>query len=172
VACGMVPAWPQSPWRPRRLPAARMKCAPASASARNSLGQMTPRSVGVEEELLLVDPDSGRARALSPAVLRDAPKSGYAALTSELMCQQIEINTRPCHSLEQLADEVRRLRRAANDAAERLGGRIVALATSPLPVEPSVVSSPRYQRVVDEFGLTAKEQLTCGCHVHVQIESE
>jgi glutamate---cysteine ligase / carboxylate-amine ligase len=130
---------------------------------------MTPRSVGVEEELLLVDPDSGRARALSPAVLRDIPD---AVLTSELMCQQIETNTPPCRSLTQLAAEVRRLRRAASDAAERLGARVVALATSPLPVEPSVVSSPRYQQVVDEFGLIAKEQLTCGCHVHVQIESE
>jgi carboxylate-amine ligase len=26
--------------------------------------------------------------------------------------------------------------------------------------------------MVDAFGLTAEEQLTCGCHVHVQIESE
>jgi carboxylate-amine ligase len=74
--------------------------------------------------------------------------------------------------LVQLATEVRRQRRAASEAAERRGVRVVALATSPLRVEPSVASSPRYQRVVEEFGLTAKEQLTCGCHVHVQIESE
>jgi carboxylate-amine ligase len=26
--------------------------------------------------------------------------------------------------------------------------------------------------MVEEFGLTAAEQLTCGCHVHVQIDSE
>lgn len=130
---------------------------------------MTPRSVGVEEELLLVDPDSGRARALSPAVLSNLPEAVFA---SELMCQQIETNTRPCLSLAQLASEVRHLRRTASEAAKKLGAGVVALATSPLPVEPSVVSSPRYRRVVDEFGLTAREQLTCGCHVHVQIESE
>jgi glutamate---cysteine ligase / carboxylate-amine ligase len=136
---------------------------------------MVARSVGVEEELLLVDPDSGRALALSAVVLRDAADGERAAdqaLTSELMRQQIETNTRPCVKLDELAFEVRRWRRAASDAAESRGARVAALATSPLPVDPSITASPRYQRVVNEFGLTGKEQLTCGCHVHVQIESE
>lgn len=133
---------------------------------------MLVRSVGVEEELLLVDPDCGQALPLSAAVLRDAPEGSGEALTSELTRQQIETNTRPCASLEELASEVRRWRRAAGEAAEGRGARVAALATSPLPVDPSISSSPRYQRMVDEFGATAEEQLTCGCHVHVQIDSE
>lgn len=133
---------------------------------------MAARSVGVEEELLLVDPDSGQALALSAAVLRRVPEPDGVALTSELMCEQIETNTSPCVSLEDLASEVRRWRRAAGDAADGRGVAIAALATSPLPVHPSVTSSPRYQRMVDDFGLAAEEQLTCGCHVHVHIESE
>ncbi|MGH3786323.1 MAG: glutamate--cysteine ligase 2 [Pseudonocardiaceae bacterium] len=136
---------------------------------------MGARSVGVEEELLLVDPDSGRTLAASAAVLRAAadgdPAAGQA-LTSELTREQIETNTRPCTSLEELASEVRRWRRAAGEAAEGRGARVAALATSPLPVDPSISPSPRYQRMVEEFGLTAAEQLTCGCHVHVQVESE
>ena len=133
------------------------------------------RSVGVEEELLLVNPDSGRALALSEEVLRDAaagdPGAGQA-LTPELMRQQVETNTRPCATLDELAGEVRRWRRSASDAAQSRGARVAALGTSPLPVDPSITASPRYQRMVDEFGLTVKEQLTCGCHVHVQIESQ
>ncbi|MFY9805743.1 MAG: glutamate--cysteine ligase [Pseudonocardiaceae bacterium] len=136
---------------------------------------MDARTVGVEEELLLVDPDSGRALALAAAVLGNAAGGGHEvdqALTSELTSQQVETNTRPCSSLDELASEVRRWRRAANDAAEREGARIAALATSPLAVEAAITSSPRYQRMVGEFGLTAEEQLTCGCHVHVEIDSE
>jgi glutamate---cysteine ligase / carboxylate-amine ligase len=136
---------------------------------------MGGRSVGVEEELLLVDPDSGLAVALSGAILQDAANGGPAvehALTSELTRQQIETNTRPCTSLDELASEVCRWRRAADDAAAGRGARVAALATSPLPVEPLISSSPRYERMVEEFGLIAGEQLTCGCHVHVQIESE
>lgn len=133
---------------------------------------MAARSVGVEEELLLVDPDSGCARALSAAVLRHAPQPGDAALTSELTRQQVETNTKPCMSLAELGSELRRWRRAANKAAEDSGARVAALATSPLPVHPSITAVPRYRRMVDDFGLTAEEQLTCGCHVHVQIQSE
>ncbi|MDQ2791887.1 MAG: carboxylate--amine ligase [Pseudonocardiales bacterium] len=134
-----------------------------------------PRSVGVEEELLLVDPDSGRALALAAAVLRDAGDGGKPAdqpLTSELTRQQVETNTRPRTSLDDLASEVRRWRRVANEAAEGQGARVAALASSPLAVEPSISSSRRYQRMVDEFGVIAEEQLTCGCHVHVAIHSE
>jgi carboxylate-amine ligase len=136
---------------------------------------MVARSVGVEEELLLIDPDSGRALALSSAVLRYAADESPAvdqALTSELMRQQIETNTQPCASLHELGSEVRRWRRAASEAAERRGARVAALATSPLAADPSISSSPRYQRIVEEFGLIAEEQLICGCHVHVQIECE
>ncbi|MGH3867556.1 MAG: glutamate--cysteine ligase 2 [Pseudonocardiaceae bacterium] len=136
---------------------------------------MIVRRVGVEEELLLVDPDTGRAMALSVEVLRDAAAGAPAAdqaLTSELMRQQVETNTRPCATLDELGCEVRRWRRVASEAAQGRGARVAAVGTSPLPVDPSITASPRYQRIADEFGLTAAEQLTCGCHVHVQIESE
>lgn len=136
---------------------------------------MLVRSVGVEEELLLVDPDSGRALALAAAVLREGVDGGSVTdqvLTTELMRQQIETNTRPCAKLEELSDEVCRWRRAASVAAEGAGARLAALATSPFPFDPSITASSRYRRIADEFGLTAEEQLTGGCHVHVQIESE
>lgn len=129
----------------------------------------------MEEELLLVDPDSGQALALAAAVLDNAADGGQPvdqALTSELARQQLETNTRPCASLAELSAEVRRWRRAASEAAEGKGARIAALGSSPLATEPSINSSPRYQRMVDEFGLIAEEQLTCGCHVHVEIDSE
>jgi carboxylate-amine ligase len=133
---------------------------------------MVARSLGVEEELLLVDADSGEALAQSAAVLRRVPDGDDVALTSELTRQQIETNTCPCDSLEELASEVRRGRRAAGEAAEGRGAAVAALATSPLPVHASITSSPRYQRMADQFGPLAEEQLTCGCHVHVEMESE
>ena len=49
---------------------------------------------------------------------------------------------------------------------------MAALATSPLPVTPELTGKNRYQKMADAFGLTAQEQLTCGCHVHVEISSE
>jgi glutamate---cysteine ligase / carboxylate-amine ligase len=144
------------------------------------------RSVGVEEELLLVEPRTGRPRAVAGTVLRaarqaDTGPGGSAgagaqdaadALEFELQLQQLETNTRPCRALDDLGREIRRCRALAADAAGRAGVQVAALATSPVPVEPDVTGSSRYQKMADAFGLTAYEQLTCGCHVHVGISSE
>ncbi|MDQ4010866.1 MAG: glutamate--cysteine ligase [Actinomycetota bacterium] len=137
---------------------------------------MGPRSVGVEEELLLVDPDDGRALAVASAVLHDATVHGEElagdVLTSELARQQIETNTRPCTSLDELGFEVRRWRHAAAEAAQSSGAQVAALGTSPLPVVPSITPSPRYREMVERFGITAEQQLTCGCHIHVGVNSD
>ncbi|HEX3924200.1 MAG TPA: glutamate--cysteine ligase [Streptosporangiaceae bacterium] len=143
---------------------------------------MTVRSVGVEEELLLVDPETGRALAVAESVMQAAarasaqPGAGPAGeagelLEFELQRQQLETNTEPCAALDDLGREVRRCRAAAVGAAARAGSAVAALATSPAAVEPKVVGQSRYQRITDTFGLTAQEQLTCGCHVHVEIGS-
>jgi glutamate---cysteine ligase / carboxylate-amine ligase len=49
---------------------------------------------------------------------------------------------------------------------------VAALATSPLPAKLSITPDPRYRKMVDRFGLTAEEQLTCGCHIHVEVGSD
>jgi carboxylate-amine ligase len=53
-----------------------------------------------------------------------------------------------------------------------VGGRVAALATSPVPVAPVPTEGQRYDRMLGAFGLTAEEMLTCGCHVHVSIEDD
>jgi len=149
---------------------------------------MSVRSFGVEEELLLVAPETGQPRAVAGTVLQtlqhEVTASGGGpggrgggheaadALESELQQQQMETNTRPCRSLDELDREVRRCRSWAADAAQRAGVQVAALATSPVSVEPTIMDKERYQEIADVFGLTAQEQLTCGCHVHVEISSE
>jgi carboxylate-amine ligase len=49
---------------------------------------------------------------------------------------------------------------------------VAALATSPVPVQPVPTSGERYQLMLETFGLTAVEPLTCGCHVHVSVEDD
>jgi glutamate---cysteine ligase / carboxylate-amine ligase len=149
---------------------------------------MNVRSFGVEEELLLVAPETGQPRAVAGTVLQtlqhEATASGGGpdgrgggheaadALESELQQQQMETNTRPCRSVDELDREVRRCRSWAADAAQRAGVQVAALGTSPVSVEPTIMDKERYQEIADVFGLTAQEQLTCGCHVHVEISSE
>ncbi|MFJ2027135.1 glutamate--cysteine ligase [Streptomyces sp. NPDC087897] len=132
------------------------------------------RTVGVEEELLLVDAASGEARALSSAVLAIAEREavGESAFESELHRQQLEFSTHPCADMGELGTAVRRWRAEAIRHAADAGASVAALATSPLPVSPEIGTGERYRWMAEHFGLTAQEQLTCGCHVHVSVESD
>jgi glutamate---cysteine ligase / carboxylate-amine ligase len=53
-----------------------------------------------------------------------------------------------------------------------VGVRVAALGTSPLPSDPHPVQLRRFVAMTEEYGLTAREQLTCGCHIHVFVESD
>jgi carboxylate-amine ligase len=136
------------------------------------------RNLGVEEEFLLVEPATGEARAVAGAVMRvaaagaDDQAEGPDFLEFELQEQQLEINTRPCVSLDELGREVRRCRAAAAEAAAETGAGLAALGTSPVPVQPLITGKDRYRKMAEEFGVTAYEQLTCGCHVHVDVSSD
>jgi glutamate---cysteine ligase / carboxylate-amine ligase len=135
---------------------------------------MTIRTVGVEEELLLVEPGTGQPLAVAETALRAAGDQEHAQgteLAFELQRQQVETNTMVCRELGELAREVRRCRALAAEAAASAGARVTALGTSPAPVLPQLVRDGRYLRMARAFGLIAQDQLTCGCHVHVEIAS-
>lgn len=133
------------------------------------------RTTGVEEELLLVDARTGEPLAVSAAVLTSAALRDNGAarvFTRELNQEQLEFATRPHQDMAELREEIVRWRGEARGCAEPAGVLVAALATSPLPVEPSVNAGPRYRWMTEQFALTSREQLTCGCHVHVSVESD
>ncbi|WP_406336853.1 glutamate--cysteine ligase [Streptomyces zaomyceticus] len=140
------------------------------------------RSVGVEEELLLVHARTGQPLALASAVLAAADRSAEQrshgdgapghAFEKELQKEQVEFATKPVTEMGELGDEVTRWRAEAGRHAASAGALVAALATSPLPAQPSLNPGKRYAWLGEQFGLTAQEQLTCGCHVHVSVESD
>ncbi|MGY1772607.1 carboxylate-amine ligase [Blastococcus sp. SYSU D00813] len=155
------------------------------------------RTLGVEEELLVVDP-SGVPVPLGPEALEAAARWGEAEtvgehdretrdhggggddgggdpvghLVPELKAQQIELGTRVCTDLAEVTAELRHWRGRADAAARAVGARVAALASSPVRVEPVTTPGERYADMTQTFGLTALEQLTCGCHVHVSVGDE
>ncbi|MFC7403693.1 carboxylate-amine ligase [Georgenia alba] len=142
-----------------------------------------PRTVGVEEEMLLVERETGRAMSLQGQVLAEvtertaqAVEEGAPAgdaigglLEGELNEEQIEVDSQPHADLETLGGELLAWRRRADLAARRLGARVAAIGLSPVPVDPHTVDTERYRRLSEQYGITADEQLTCGCHVHVSV---
>jgi len=150
------------------------------------------RTLGVEEELLVVD-SQGTPVALGPEALEVAARRGEgenveqhdradgagdedaaaaAHLVPELKAQQLELGTEVCTTLAEIEAQLRHWRARADAAAASVGARVAALATSPVPVEPVATEGERYARMHDAFGVPARDMLTCGAHVHVSIEDD
>jgi carboxylate-amine ligase len=141
-------------------------------------GQRDPggvRTFGIEEELLLVDPGKGEAVPMAGALwdlyVRPMDSASGPVLTAEFQQEMIEVVTPPHATMAALEADIIRGRAIADRAAQDVGVRIAALATSPLPADPHPVQLRRFMAMAEEYGLTAREQLTCGCHIHVSVES-
>lgn len=124
---------------------------------------------GVEEEFLLVDPDTGEPAPRNNEVAAEANRRGVD-LQLELSSCQVETTSGVATSSMELGEELRSLRRTAAQAAEASGVRLLALGLPPVtPHEFPVTETERYQRIGAEYGMVAHEQGICGCHVHVEV---
>jgi len=135
----------------------------------------TTRTIGVEEEFLLVDARSGLPAAAADDVLAVESVADTAArgeLERELTLQQVETGTPVVTDLGELRRALVRLRAEVSAAAGASGALLLATGTSPVPVTTELTPTARYRRITELYGLTAREQLTCGCHVHVGVASD
>jgi glutamate---cysteine ligase / carboxylate-amine ligase len=134
------------------------------------------RRLGIEEELLLVDRESGRPLSVAQRVLDRADRAGQPAeggnVEAEFQRQQIETGTPPREELADLDDDLRAWRDLTIAAARKEGARVIASGTSPVAVAPEATPDPRYQQMVEKYGRTSADHLSCGCHVHVDVESD
>lgn len=125
----------------------------------------------MEEEFLLV----GRGGGLvdnGESVVRDAgARDEQGQFEHELKQAQAELGSTPATSLVELHADLGRLRRELVAAAGRADARLVASGTHPTARHPRTTADGRYARMTDAFGLVARQQLTCGMHVHVSVAS-
>lgn len=133
------------------------------------------RTIGIEEELFLVDPATGQLTALAQSALRSpAATSGGASVEPELYQQQIELATAPCDDLIDLRAALVRARRAVIDSAQAAGA---AAVTMPVPVldvpdDPDTTPDARYDRIRRDFGRLASDAVACAMHLHVAVTED
>ncbi|HZT94642.1 MAG TPA: YbdK family carboxylate-amine ligase [Gaiellaceae bacterium] len=130
-------------------------------------GAAPPWSLGVEEELMLVD-----ARTLEPArdgfsrVFREATER----IKPELFESFVEITTTVVETAEEVEAELRALR---HEVAERAAAHgLAVLATGSHPTARGrvpLVPVQRYVRLKEKLGPKLYRQQICGLHVHVSV---
>ena len=129
----------------------------------NEFGSGDPFSVGVEEELFLVDPITGRQANASAAVQdRLGPVDGR--VERELHACQMELITDVCGSAGEAVDALGDLRRAVLET----GAGLLGSGTHPSAIEgeAEITDKERYERIRELLG-DAVATPVGGLHIHV-----
>jgi carboxylate-amine ligase len=131
-------------------------------------------SLGVEEELMILDAETYEQVAAVDRILRGVEGQRLPGrLKTELFASVFETNTEICATPSEAADALPVLRRAAAEAAAAEGLAIAAAATHPfaLPEAQPIVKEERYVTFVGYGGISVRRQGVQGLHVHVGMPS-
>ena len=130
-------------------------------------GAAPPWSLGVEEELMLVDAETllpspdGWSRVFGEATERIKP---------ELFESFVEITTPVVETAEEAEAELRALRLEVTERADAHGLAVLATGSHPTAREaPPIVPVERYHRLKEQLGPQLYRQTVCGLHVHVSV---
>ncbi len=137
-------------------------------------GESSAWSIGVEEEVMIVDAETlAQVPAVDVLVQEAAGLELPGRLKTELLASVVELNTGICETAAGALDALVRLRAEATQIAERHGLRLMAAATHPLsvPEAQEIRAEERYRRFVEYVGITARRQGVNGLHVHVGMPS-
>ena len=141
----------------------RPESSAAAEERPHNFGASPPLSLGVEEELLLVD-ERNELSAQSDQVLERIRGPLAERVSSEIFAGQIEVKTGICHGPGQVLAELAEARRGVIEAGFRIMGS--GLHPTDLPDAPRLVSKPRYEIVRKDFGDILRTP-PCGLHVHI-----
>jgi carboxylate-amine ligase len=91
-----------------------------------------------------------------------------------LLRSQIEIGTKVCSTIQEVRDDLSRLRRIIIDVADRHGLAPIASSTHPFSrwVDQKHTQKDRYESLTAEMQGAARRLVICGMHVHVGIEDD
>ncbi|MEZ5102092.1 MAG: YbdK family carboxylate-amine ligase [Thermoleophilia bacterium] len=138
---------------------------PAPPAVRS--GGRQPFTVGIEEELQLLDPLTGALASGIERLIADAPAS--LRLQRELLQCMVELSTEPAATAEAAAEELAHLRARLARHARRVGLDVAAAGTHPFShhAVQEVTDQPRYQGLLGEMRWLARRNCVFGLHVHV-----
>jgi glutamate---cysteine ligase / carboxylate-amine ligase len=138
----------------------------------SAFGGRPPLTLGVEEELMIVDADTLDQVAAVDRILRGVDGRNLPGLVkTELFASVFELNTHPCESAGEVDAALVDLRRAGAEAADAEGLAVAAAGTHPFatPEAQPIVKEERYVAFVGYLGISARRQGVQGLHVHLAM---
>ena len=131
---------------------------------------MTQVTLGIEEELMVVDPASGEVISdPDPAIFEECQRTaGPHRVVNELLRSQIETNSRVCASVAEVRASLEETRGIVTGAARRHGAAVIAASLHPWARWQSqqVTQKSRYQRFEVMYQQSVRQFFVGGMHVH------
>jgi carboxylate-amine ligase len=136
-------------------------------------GQGPAFTVGIEEEYMLLDPETFDLVPSAERVLQAEAGGEFAANCSPEMFESlVEFHTGVCSGAADAGVELRRLRRHAVLAAQREGLRLGSAGTHSFSLfeQQRIMRRDRYRALIDELQYAGRRELVYGLHVHVGVD--
>jgi carboxylate-amine ligase len=140
----------------------------------HTFGGRAPLTLGVEEELMILDVSTLDQVAAVDRFVRGTEGRGLPGLVkTELFASVFELNTNPCATAAEAEDALVALRRAAAEVADAEGLAIAAAGTHPFarPEAQPIVKEERYTSFAGYGGISVRRQGVQGLHVHLAMPS-
>jgi len=128
-----------------------------------------PDTIGIEEELMILDAESLELVNAIESLLEPAPAG---EIKPELMESVLEVSTDPCRNTADAGEQLRALRAQVREAAARRDMTIGSAGTHPFAMweDQRIVARPRYRDLVSALRFVARQELIFGMHVHVAVD--
>lgn len=140
---------------------------PTAPKLRERFDAASPYTVGIEDEVMVLDPDTFELAPRAGEVL--ALLDGDPRFKLELPAAQLEIVIGPKATVPEAAQALFEARRDLASQGEA-AARFAAAGVHPTsPGTGELNQSPRYQHVIGEYGAVAARQQVCALQVHVSV---
>jgi carboxylate-amine ligase len=128
-------------------------------------------SLGVEEELHIVDATTGELVQKIEEIMSRLPGELHEFVSYELFQSVMEIKTAPCASVAEVEKQLRGLRSRVGSWAAACGASLASAGTHPFSryKDQEVTDQERYKEVLRTLRWIAQREVIFGQHVHVAV---
>ncbi|UPQ78915.1 carboxylate-amine ligase [Flavobacterium azooxidireducens] len=130
-------------------------------------------TLGVEEEYLIIDPETRDLRSHMSKIVDGAKIILQEQVKAEMHQSVVEVGTNICKNVKEAREEITFLRKKIVELAANQGLVVGAAGTHPFSKwqDQPITDDPRYHMIVNELQDAARSNLIFGMHCHVGIES-
>jgi carboxylate-amine ligase len=139
----------------------------------HAFGKGDPYTLGVEEEYMLLDPETWDLVQHIDSVLAAVADGDHEDLIhAELMQSVLEVTTPVCRTAADVMRALARLRTYVAGIAREQDCRFASAGTHPFSLfeRQRITAHDRYHQLVDQLQYIARRELIFGMHVHVAVD--